>query len=73
MFSAEIPKEFEAEYILPLKAINIYDKNQPQIYITYFEADRFLTLSTVDITQRDPITIKGHEAFIRNYKEARSS
>ena len=72
LFSAQIPKEFEAEYTSQLRAINIYNPRLPadntieksQIYITYFKADRFLTLNTVEITQQDPINIKGHQAIL---------
>src|SRR3989344_4737496 len=72
LFSAEIPKEFEAEYLPQLKAINIYnpalkgDNNieKSQMYISFFRASRFLTLNTVDITRQDKIIIKGHEAIL---------
>ena len=72
LFSAEIPKEFEVKYIPQLKAVNIYNPNlqgendieKSQIYITFFKADRFLTLNTVEITQRDAVLIKGHEAIL---------
>jgi len=70
-FSGAIPRDFDIEYIPQLKAISIYDSTLPgesireksQIYITYFEADRFLTLSTVDILQREEISVKGHDAI----------
>ena len=72
LFSAKIPKEFKAEYIAQLKAINIYNPSlsgqnnieKSQIYITYFSASRFLTLNTVDITQQDPIEVKGRQAIL---------
>lgn len=71
-FSAEIPKEFGVEYIEQLSAISIYDSNQEaknirdkaQIYITNFEANRFLTLRTVDISQQIVTTIKGRDAIL---------
>ena len=71
-FSGEIPLEFEIEYIPQLKAISIYDATLPgdnireksKIYITYFESDRFLTLNSVDILQREETLVKGHEAIL---------
>src|SRR3989338_5312056 len=71
-FSAKIPKEFEAEYISELKAINIYNPalrgsnniEKSQLYISFFKASRFLTLSTVDITKQDKMIIKGYEAIL---------
>ena len=61
LFSAEIPKEFEVEYISQLKAVNIYNpvlsrKNNienSQLYISFFKASKFLTLHTVNITKQD--------------------
>ncbi len=71
LFSAEIPNEFEAEYIPQLKAINIYNPNlqgnnteKSQIYISFFKANRFLTLSTVEITQQDKVVVKGRDAIL---------
>lgn len=71
LFSAKIPKEFEAEYVDSLKAINVYNPILPgnsnidksQIYITFFQASKFLTLSTVVITRQDKLTINGHQAI----------
>src|SRR3989344_2435010 len=72
LFSAKIPKGFEVEYIPQLKAINIYDPSldrqtnieKSQLYISFFKASKFLTLSTVDITRQDKAAIKGHEAIL---------
>ncbi|MBI2049914.1 MAG: hypothetical protein HYT35_00440 [Candidatus Staskawiczbacteria bacterium] len=72
LFSAEIPKEFEVEYISKLKAINIYSANLPgennieksQVYISFFKASKFLTLGTVEITQQDKITVKERQAIL---------
>src|SRR3990167_327819 len=72
LFSAEIPKEFEVEYIPQLKAINIYNPSlggganieKSQVYISFFKASKFLTLNTVNITRQDKITIKGREAIL---------
>ena len=72
LFSAKIPKELEVEYIPQLKAINIYNPSltsqtnieKSQLYISFFKANRFLTLNTVDITKQDKITIKEREAIL---------
>ena len=72
LFLAEIPKKLEVEHTPQLKAINIYnpelagEKNidKSQIYITYFKADGFLTLNTVEITQQDKMIINGHDAIL---------
>lgn len=71
-FSGHIPLEFEVEYIPQLKALSIYDprlhgenvREKSQIYISSFEANRFLTLSTVDITQQDETLINGYDAVL---------
>ena len=71
-FLAEIPEDFELEYIPQLRAINIYNphlnresmREKSQIYISFFKASKFLTLSTVEITRQDKITIKDHEAVV---------
>lgn len=71
-FSGQIPSVFEVEYIPQLKAFSIYDSRLPaesireksQIYISSFEANRFLTLSTVEITQQDETLIHGHDAVL---------
>src|SRR3989344_6153278 len=72
LFSAEIPKEFEVEYIPQLKAINIYNPSlggqtnieKSQVYISFFQASKFLTLSTVNITRQDKATVKEREAIL---------
>lgn len=72
LFSAEVNNEFEAEYISQLRAINVYNPGLPdgnnmeksQIYITFFRANRFLTLDSVEITQREPMVVKGREAIL---------
>ena len=72
LFSAEIPNEFEAEYMPNIRAINVYDPNisgksnieKSQVYITFFKAGKFLTLRTVEITQQDKVSIKGKDAIL---------
>lgn len=72
LFSAQIPKEFEVEYVSNLRAVNVYDPSKPgdsnieksQIYITFFKANTFLTLNTVEITQRDRVSINSKDATL---------
>lgn len=71
-FSAKIPSEFEAEYVTSLRAINVYNPNLPgsnnieksQLYITYFNANNFLTLNTVDIIGLEKMAPVGREAIL---------
>ncbi len=67
-FSAEIPRAWDVEFVSQITALNIYDPNHPsptareqsQIFIRQFTADRFLTLSTVNILAREETTVHGH-------------
>jgi len=69
-FSAEVPSGWEVEFVPQITSLNIYDPKNPsegireksQIFIRYFEANRFLTLSTVDINVRENTQINGHDA-----------
>ncbi len=69
-FSAELPAGFMIEYVPEIESNNIYNPNaagesareQSQIFIRYFEANTFLTLSTVNILEREEIEINGHDA-----------
>lgn len=73
-FSAEIPLNWKFEYVAdqgkPNAQINIYDPaasldsslQQSQIFIRSFQANRFLTLSTVDILSRQETTVGKHPA-----------
>ena len=71
-FSAKIPAEFAVEYIPQVKAVSVYDPRLPgdnvreksQIYISSFEANRFLTLGTVEIIQQDETLTNGHDAVL---------
>ncbi len=64
-FSAEILEQFEAEYIPGLRAINVYDSaGESQIYISFFKANTFLTLKTVDISRQDRVLVGGREAVL---------
>lgn len=69
-FTAEMPQTWRAEAIATLPAISLYDPTLPgsdsleksQIFIRYFTANDFLTLSTVTIHSRTPRTIAGRPA-----------
>jgi len=69
-FAAEIPSSWKVEFFPGITALNIYDPaegaektlEKSQIFIRLFEANRFLTLSTVDISLREETTVHGHDA-----------
>lgn len=69
-FSANVSQEWKVAYVPATEAINIYDPNSPEsspleqslIFIRYFEASDFLTLSTVDILSRKSTEVSGHAA-----------
>ncbi len=69
-FSAELPTNLLVAYVPQIESINIYDPNaagdsireQSQLFIRYFEANRFLTLLTVDILNREETGVRGHDA-----------
>lgn len=65
-----IPSTWKVEYIKTIEAINIFNPDLPgttleqsQIFIRYFTANKFLTLSTVNILQREELNILGHSAI----------
>ncbi|MDA2921821.1 M23 family metallopeptidase [Patescibacteria group bacterium AH-259-L07] len=69
-FSGELSKGWQVEFVPKIVALNIYDpesstesiREQSQIFIRHFEASRFLTLSTVDITLREETKSNSHPA-----------
>lgn len=68
-FSAEISSDWDIEYIPEIEAINVFKKvgggsslERSQIFIRYFQASKFLTLSTVDILKREETKVKSHNA-----------
>lgn len=69
-FEGAIPKSWETEKIREVDAVNIYDpkyEGEPnleksQIFIRYFQADTFLTLSTVNILERNSHQIGRRDA-----------
>jgi len=63
-FSGILPEQWQVMYIPEIEAIDIKDANlQSQIFIRNFVANDFLTLSTVDITDRIEKTVKTHTAI----------
>lgn len=73
-FSGEIKDGWQIQFVPQTEAINIYDPGaqgssnleKSQIFIRYFEANDFLTLSAVDILSSDKTSINGHQAV--NYE-----
>lgn len=71
-FSAELPSEWKVEYIPAIEAINVYDPaaegesslEQSQLFIRYFSANTFLTLSTVTIYSQTQTDINTRPAVI---------
>lgn len=71
-FSFKIPSTWQAEAVPEIEAINIYDPNFPavdnleksQIFIRYFKANDFLTLSTVTIFNKTATTTLGQPAVV---------
>jgi hypothetical protein len=69
-YSVAVPQSWEIEIVKQAEAINFYDPNaagannleKSQIFIRYFTANQFLTLSTVDILERSEQTIHGRPA-----------
>ncbi len=69
-FSAEIPQHWGVERVKQIDALNLYDptvagktpREQSQVFIRFFRANRFLTLPTVTIHQRIKTKIGDHDA-----------
>jgi hypothetical protein len=69
-FSAALPSGWEVEYVPELGAVNLFDpaaagaspREQSQVFLRQFTADRFLTLATVDVLAREEVTLGGHAA-----------
>lgn len=69
-FRAEIPVNWQVEAIREIQALHFYDPDasgdstleQSQIFVRYFEAKTFLTLSTVTIRSQTESTIRGRPA-----------
>ncbi len=69
-FAVTIPSQWEMESVPAIEALNFYDPNAPgennleksQIFVRYFRANQFLTLSTVTIHSREETKIIGRPA-----------
>lgn len=69
-FTASIPTSWEVESVGPTEALNFYDPaaqgettlDKSQIFIRYFSANDFQTLTTVNIHNRQPLTVQGRPA-----------
>lgn len=69
-FSVEIPAGWEVENVAEIQSINFYDPtaegdtnlDKSQIFVRYFLAQEFLTLSTVTIHASTELSINGHDA-----------
>lgn len=69
-FSAEIPSAWQVEAVAATQAINVYDPSlsassnleRSRVFIRFFRASSFLTLTTVDIKSRTETTVGGRPA-----------
>jgi murein DD-endopeptidase MepM/ murein hydrolase activator NlpD len=69
-FSAEVPTAWEVEYVSSIRSLSVYDpsyqaesqSNQSRFFIRFFEANDFLTLSTVTIFAAKDTTVGQHAA-----------
>jgi len=69
-FMGQLPTGWQVEYVSGTDALNIYDPGdiaesnleKSQIFIRHFTANSFLTLSTVDILNREETVIGEREA-----------
>ncbi len=67
-FSGDVPSDWHVEYIPELTAINVFNPSleasdtleRSQFFIRQFQANDFLTLSTVTIHAAIPIVVNGH-------------
>ena len=71
-FSASVPAGWVAEYVSGSQAINLYNPiaagsttlERSQIFVKYFEASSFQTLTTVDIKSRKETTVNNRPAMV---------
>lgn len=76
-FAADIPSAWAVEYISDSQAINVYDPKGPgstslansKIFMKYFRASSFETLTTVDILSQQATTISGRPSFVYTIKK----
>ncbi len=70
-FSAEMPASWQVEDVSEIQSLSLYDpaesaaglsvRDASRIFIRFFEAGDFLTLSTVEILDRMPGELHGHD------------
>jgi len=70
----DAPEGWEFEYVPSLRAVNLYEttgegtaRERSQIFIRYFDATDFLTLSTVDIFETKDLTVGVGDYEARRY------
>ena len=61
-FSAALPENLSKRYVPEITSIALSDGKADQIFIRFFEASDFLTLTTVDIFERQETKIQSHAA-----------
>lgn len=69
-FSGQLSQNWSVQYVPEIEAVNIFliggnsesALENSQIFIRYFKADRFLTLSTVEILEREETEIGSYPA-----------
>ncbi len=76
-FAADIPSAWAVEYVSGSQAINVYDPKgagstslaNSKIFMKYFRASTFETLTTVDILSQQATTINGRPAVVYTIKK----
>ena len=70
----DVPEGWEFEYVPSLQAVNVYEttgagtaRERSQIFIRYFDASSFLTLSTVDVFETTELTVGVGDYEARRY------
>ncbi len=79
-FTADVPTAWAVEYVAASQAINVYDPRgagetsltNSKMFIKYFSAASFQTLTTVDILTRTELTINGRPAVTYTIKKKSS-
>lgn len=66
-FSVEVPQKWQAEATSSIEALSFFEQgssvlNNSQIFVRHFEANTFLTLTTVNILERQELIINGKPA-----------
>lgn len=75
-----LPENMEVEYIPSIQALNIFDvrgagtaRERSQVFIRFFDADQFLTLSTVTIYKTEDVTAGKKAYTARRYEIEKKS